>query len=269
MLKKDLLSAGEFAKLARTTKRTILWYDKKGVLPPKLLDESGYRYYEESQLIDFQAITLLQQWGLSLQEISDHSGNKRTVLKELFQQRKAEIASQIESLQIMLETTENFYSSLDKNKTLVEGELAYQDSKTVHFMKKVGAYSKVADYFIELRSHFEFIPEDAEFIVAYKEAYSPRRSEMIIGIEYSSELIFKDGENLPILKLPKYRCLTYAHHGISELLVLLWQELDKFRLKKRMCLDRSVPYSGIEVYKDAPLLGEVDAREVILQLPIQ
>ena len=27
-----LLTAGQFARLARTTKRTILWYDEKGVL---------------------------------------------------------------------------------------------------------------------------------------------------------------------------------------------------------------------------------------------
>jgi DNA-binding transcriptional MerR regulator len=42
-MKKDYITAGEFARLACTTKRTILWYDQKGILKPTKIGESGIK----------------------------------------------------------------------------------------------------------------------------------------------------------------------------------------------------------------------------------
>ena len=54
----NLLTPAEFAKLARTTKRTVLWYAEKGILLPHTTSESGYRLYLPEQIIDFQSILL-------------------------------------------------------------------------------------------------------------------------------------------------------------------------------------------------------------------
>ena len=54
-----LITAGEFAKLAGTTKRTIHFYDEKGVLKPIKINKSNYRLYDERQILDYQMILLL------------------------------------------------------------------------------------------------------------------------------------------------------------------------------------------------------------------
>ena len=42
---------GEFSKLAKTTVKTLRYYDKVGLLKPAFVDsETSYRYYSEAQL---------------------------------------------------------------------------------------------------------------------------------------------------------------------------------------------------------------------------
>ncbi|RJQ24430.1 MerR family transcriptional regulator, partial [Candidatus Parcubacteria bacterium] len=53
-MEEKLLTAGEFAKLARTTKRTVVWYGREGILPPFKIGENGYKYYKAHQILDFQ-----------------------------------------------------------------------------------------------------------------------------------------------------------------------------------------------------------------------
>ncbi len=63
------LKIGEFAKICRTTKDTLLHYEKLGLLRPKLVKANGYRYYALSQWAQYDFITLLKDTGSSLEEI--------------------------------------------------------------------------------------------------------------------------------------------------------------------------------------------------------
>lgn len=61
---------GEFSRLARTTVKTLRYYDEIGLLKPGEVDEwSGYRYYTTRQLYPLQRIMALRQAGLSVDEI--------------------------------------------------------------------------------------------------------------------------------------------------------------------------------------------------------
>ena len=71
-MQNNLLTAGEFARLARTTKRTIHWYCQKGILKPKMLDGSKYRYFAPEQIIDFQVILLLRRLNFSVEEVKKY-----------------------------------------------------------------------------------------------------------------------------------------------------------------------------------------------------
>ncbi|MCI8308019.1 MAG: MerR family transcriptional regulator [Lachnospiraceae bacterium] len=50
------ISAGEFAKLCKTTRDTLRYYDKMGILTPKKNEENGYRYYSHNQITTFYFI---------------------------------------------------------------------------------------------------------------------------------------------------------------------------------------------------------------------
>ncbi len=63
---------GEFSILAKTTIKTLRYYEKEGLLQPALVDKNtGYRYYQTTQLLDLAKIISLRQIGLSIEEIKN------------------------------------------------------------------------------------------------------------------------------------------------------------------------------------------------------
>lgn len=63
------LSTGEFARLCGTRKDTLLFYDKEGLLKPRIVSENGYRRYYIGQFYEFDMVTMLKETGSSLKEI--------------------------------------------------------------------------------------------------------------------------------------------------------------------------------------------------------
>ena len=62
-------TAGEIARIAGVSLRTIRYYDTKGLLPPISHSESGYRYYDKRSLALLQRIMMLKYLGFSLEQI--------------------------------------------------------------------------------------------------------------------------------------------------------------------------------------------------------
>ncbi len=65
----EILKISEFAKRSGVTVKTLLHYDKIGLLQPTLKTEAGYRIYCDEDFIRLQQITTLKFIGLSLEEI--------------------------------------------------------------------------------------------------------------------------------------------------------------------------------------------------------
>ena len=63
------MKIGEFAKRSGVTVKTLLHYDKIGLLKPSHKTDSGYRIYCEDDFLKLQQITTLKFIGLSLNEI--------------------------------------------------------------------------------------------------------------------------------------------------------------------------------------------------------
>ncbi|MBL4936440.1 MerR family transcriptional regulator [Clostridium sp. YIM B02515] len=63
------MKISEFAKRAGVTVKTLLHYDKIGLLQPSTKTETGYRVYSDMDFIKLQQITTLKFVGLSLEEI--------------------------------------------------------------------------------------------------------------------------------------------------------------------------------------------------------
>ena len=62
-------SSGQFAKLANVSVRTIRFYDTKNILKPSYINESGARFYTDSDFARLQQILLLKYLGFSLDDI--------------------------------------------------------------------------------------------------------------------------------------------------------------------------------------------------------
>ena len=61
------VSIGEFARRSRLSVKALRLYDELGVLVPARVDEaSGYRYYDAAQLEAARLVAMLRQLGLPL-----------------------------------------------------------------------------------------------------------------------------------------------------------------------------------------------------------
>jgi DNA-binding transcriptional MerR regulator len=67
-----LLSIGEFSKICGVTTRALRYYDDIDLIKPKhISSESGYRFYDVSQIRQLLFINRLKGYGFSLEEIAD------------------------------------------------------------------------------------------------------------------------------------------------------------------------------------------------------
>ena len=71
MKPQDYYTSGEFAKMAHITVRTVRYYDKQNILKPSYVNESGARFYSDSDFVRLQQILLLKYLGFSLEDIRE------------------------------------------------------------------------------------------------------------------------------------------------------------------------------------------------------
>jgi len=94
---KKLFTVNEFALLSRTTRDTLIHYDKIGLLKPMARGENNYRRYSGGQLAVVNVIRTLQELGMSLEEIKGHKDNMTPALvNEILEQQNLKINQKIE-----------------------------------------------------------------------------------------------------------------------------------------------------------------------------
>ena len=92
-----MLKIGEFSKLSHLTIKALRFYEKRGLLIPQKVDEqTGYRFYETSQLKEAARIKSYRQLGLTIEEIQ--AINKGTNLKEVLISKAKVLESQKEEI---------------------------------------------------------------------------------------------------------------------------------------------------------------------------
>lgn len=97
------MKIGEFAKRSGVTVKTLLHYDKIGLLKPSQKTDSGYRIYCEDDFLKLQQITTLKFIGLSRSEIShilhesgENLENMINIQKKALEEKKKHIDAVIE-----------------------------------------------------------------------------------------------------------------------------------------------------------------------------
>lgn len=116
---------GDFSIMSKTTIKTLRYYEKEKLLIPAYVDlNTGYRYYETSQLVEISKIISLRQVGLSIKDIKNIlNGND---MLEILKSRKEEI----------MENLLTYHTQLSKINYLLEGNM-----KNEIFMKDIPSYT--------------------------------------------------------------------------------------------------------------------------------
>ena len=111
-MKEILYTAGEIARIAGVSLRTIRFYDAKGLLKPVSYSEAGYRYYNQDSLAVLQRILTLKYLGFSLQKIegimaSCSMEQQLSEQKELLLQKKRQLEEILSAIEMMENSRES------------------------------------------------------------------------------------------------------------------------------------------------------------------
>lgn len=94
-----------FAKLCNCSTQTLRYYDRIGLLLPAKVDAwTGYRYYEESQAIQFVKIKNLQQADFSIAEIQSLLKEDGSRLQEAFERKITEQTQKLDRIKKIQQT---------------------------------------------------------------------------------------------------------------------------------------------------------------------
>lgn len=158
---------GDFSRLARVTIKTLHHYDEAGLLQPLHVDrQSGYRYYDASQLQTLHRILLLKDLGFSLDQIRELMDTEAASLAATLAKRREELAATIAADQSRLRRLEALQLTLDQRSAGIQPTVLLRESPAIEV------------YSIRLRvPHFgapmQALFEAAEATVAAVQARSP------------------------------------------------------------------------------------------------
>ena len=201
---KNLFSIGEVAKAVGITRKTILNYEAKGLIQPDKKDgDNGNRYYTIDTFTQVRTIRVLQDIGLSLDEISKYLNDssdlqpmiqrletmrdKLNLTIEKLKERTRIPGSTVKEITVEPQTiyrrTYNAASIADKTNLL--------RNTALEAMKKYGTDTTRRMYFTE---HATSAPEEVSYCVA---------------VPCASEGEF-------IHHLPALKAISFFHHGAYE-----------------------------------------------------
>lgn len=110
----NYFTTGELSQLCKIPRKTLLYYDKLGLITPELVDENGYRYYKRSQLFLLQLILTLRQLDVPIARIKDYLSNRSPQnYRELFNERIEFFTQEIARMQAMQAELQNELGKLD------------------------------------------------------------------------------------------------------------------------------------------------------------
>ena len=102
---------GEFAKLSGASIRTLRFYDNIDLFKPDDIDLfTGYRYYSEKRLEEFQLIMKLKDLGFSLEEIKENLNN---ITESIILSKKEELMQARDNLDDKIKELDKMRFGLD------------------------------------------------------------------------------------------------------------------------------------------------------------
>ena len=214
---KRLMSIGEVSKAIGITRRIILNYEAKGLLlPDKKEGTAGNRYYTPDSISLIRSIRVLQNLGLSLDEISSYY-NGSTDLEPLIERLEALRDGLTQSIEKLKQRTASPAASVIQFLTL--------PAQTVYCRK--GAFNGVEE-------RKEFLRE------VFMEAihlYGSDSSKRMFFIEYNLEH--------PV-HLPEQKALGIFYHGCYESLPDARRKLSAYAAAQNLSLSGTVRHTYLE-----------------------
>ena len=158
---KGVFSVNSFAKYSRTTKDTLLHYDRIGLLSPSLRGETGYRYYSPEQLSIVNVIRTFKELGLSLNEIKELIDDRNPEnFDATFYQKMKILNSKIQELNDTKKLLETLHDYIQEGRSVDESSLTIESlAEAPMIVGEENDYSNGQDDYDALNVFYEKISE--------------------------------------------------------------------------------------------------------------
>jgi len=239
-----MLTTNAFAKLCRTTKRTIIHYDEIALLKP-IKRHGIYRMYDSKQVLLFQKIILLKSLGFSLHETKSYL-HKLTRLLPAVENKLNELNKEKELLIKQISRVEEYKTSLQKKGIIINPKIITVKPFQIYAQEQEAKYIEVNNLLNQIYQQINDPSHKNKGITIYKDrAFKPELAHMIIGVITKSN---KPAQfpNISILRIPQHKALSYVHVGSYKFLSYIWEEVFNAIQKNNLQESRSLfPY---EIY---------------------
>lgn len=116
-----MLKIGDFSRLSRVSIRMLRYYDEAGLLKPVKVDRfTGYRYYEERQLLAAGQISALRDMGFGVAAIGEllHGELDAAARTQIFAVQRAQLGEEAEKLSRQIKLLDNAIAALRKDENM-------------------------------------------------------------------------------------------------------------------------------------------------------
>lgn len=210
-----LYRIGLFAQMNRITVKALRFYEEQGLLlPAKIDEESGYRYYTMSQMETLHRILALKEAGFTIEDMKhlNASGDERGFLlrkKKALLEKIAELTLQLSKIDGYLMAGGNSLSAPVMVKTIPETVCAVM-------RRRIDSYDALFDIMPELGGYMEdagctcALPE-----YCFTQYLEPGFQEAQILVEVCEAVTEKkaDRERLRFRTIPETRAACIYHKG--------------------------------------------------------
>jgi DNA-binding transcriptional MerR regulator len=113
MVNQTFYTVKQLADLAGVSIRTLHYYHEIGLLPPALVEDNGYRRYDQDSVLTLQQILFYRELGLSLKEISEMIHRSEFDILQALQDHKTELRRRAGRLDRLIETVDKTIQHLE------------------------------------------------------------------------------------------------------------------------------------------------------------
>lgn len=229
-----MLKIGEFSKMSKVTVKALRYYEKEKLIIPKYIDKlTGYRYYENNQLIEIARIMSLKQVGLSIEEIKEIIINNKP-LDDILKIRKNELEKiiyeynyQLSKLNYLLEVKDMKEDIFEK--VIPSYYIYYKDGMLKDYSEVSEFIQKAGIECLELNPEIKCVEPDYCFVNYLDGEYREKN----VKIRYAQAVVkndkkFTENEYIKFMDLPETKCICIYHKGAYNTLGISYGKIIKY-----------------------------------------
>lgn len=240
-MKKGYYTSGEFAKMAHISVRTVRFYDQKGILKPSFLNESGARFYSESDFVKLQQILLLKYLGFSLDDIKMMTVDNQDyqMLRNSLDLQLKLVKDRVEQMQLVAKAIEDTTQAIDTHQDIdwsqmlnlihltgMENSLKSQYQNATNISARIKLHQK---YSVNSQGWFSWIYEQCKFTTGirileigcgdgslWKESYDmiPDNVEIVLS-DISDGMLRDTRRELECLQKEKHGAQSFKYNSFD------------------------------------------------------